>query len=128
MSSNLPRRSYSAAGTPAVVNFILGIWILISPFVLGYSGNISAMWNNVIVGIVIVMISAFRIWARSSPSLSWINFAAGIWLIISPWAVRFIAGPGFAWHQVVLGIVVAIVAAVSAMGTSRSYTEPPAGF
>jgi hypothetical protein len=125
--SSLPGRPYSSAGPYSIVNFILGIWVLISPFVLGYSHNKGAVWNNVISGIVIMVVAAVRIWGSASYRISWINFIVGLWLIISPWAANFRIGPGFAWNQVIFGILVAVISALSAM-TVRTYTEPPAGF
>jgi len=31
----------------------LGIWVLISPFVLGHSQSNAFLWNNIVLGIVI---------------------------------------------------------------------------
>lgn len=38
---------------------ILGIWLIISPFVVGYGAIRGALWNNVIVGIVVAVLSAW---------------------------------------------------------------------
>ncbi|HEX3620670.1 MAG TPA: SPW repeat protein [Candidatus Udaeobacter sp.] len=37
-------------------NVILGIWLIISPFVLGFFSQ-AALWNNVILGIIIGLVS-----------------------------------------------------------------------
>ncbi|MEK9154621.1 MAG: SPW repeat protein [Patescibacteria group bacterium] len=42
------------------VNLVLGVWILISPWVLGFSGFAPALWSNIIVG---VLIAIFALWA-----------------------------------------------------------------
>jgi hypothetical protein len=123
----MPGRPCSSAGPYSILNFILGIWVLISPFVLGYSHDKGAIWNNVISGIIIMVIAAVRIWGNAMPRISWINFIVGIWLIISPWAANFSLGSGFAWNQVIVGIMVAVFSALSAISV-RTYTEPPAGF
>ncbi len=39
------------------VNLIVGILLIISPFVLGFSGNITATWTAVIAGIVVALVS-----------------------------------------------------------------------
>ena len=42
------------------VNFVLGLWLIIAPFVLHYRELSLAMWNNVIVGIVIAILAIAR--------------------------------------------------------------------
>lgn len=45
------------------VNLVLGVWIIIAPFILGfYSESVGAAWNHVIVGIII---AADAVWAAS---------------------------------------------------------------
>lgn len=38
----------------------LGVWLVISPWVLGFSGSAAAMWNAVIVGAVVAVLA---LWA-----------------------------------------------------------------
>ncbi len=35
------------------VNVVLGLWLIASPFVLGFTGVTEAMWNHIIVGLLI---------------------------------------------------------------------------
>ena len=42
------------------VNGILGLWLLVAPFILSYSAVAAAMWNDVIIGIVVTVLA---IWA-----------------------------------------------------------------
>lgn len=35
------------------VNFVLGLWLLLSPMMLGFTGDNIAHWNHVIVGLLI---------------------------------------------------------------------------
>jgi hypothetical protein len=49
------------------INFILGLWLIIAPFVLHFSNNQVATWNSVIVGIVVAVLSIIR--ALSHPSI-----------------------------------------------------------
>ncbi len=50
------------------VNVVLGIWVVIAPFVFGYATFPGRMWNNIIVGIII---AALGIWsARGSSGMS----------------------------------------------------------
>lgn len=55
------RRSKRGSGW---MNFVLGIWVIISPFVLFLSG--AAMWNNVILGIIIAALALTNTYSRVS--------------------------------------------------------------
>lgn len=41
--------------TVAWLNFLAGIWLILSPFILGFSTEGSALWNNIIIGILVVI-------------------------------------------------------------------------
>jgi uncharacterized membrane protein HdeD (DUF308 family) len=45
------------------VNLLLGIWLIISPFVLGYMSVSAALWNDVIVGLAVVVLTAWGVYA-----------------------------------------------------------------
>lgn len=42
------------------INFILGLWLIIAPFVLNFRTDNPAMWNSVIIGIVVAVLSIIR--------------------------------------------------------------------
>lgn len=46
------------------VNLILGIWLIIAPFVLNYSG-VTARYNDVILGIIVGVISLWSVYAHN---------------------------------------------------------------
>lgn len=35
------------------INMVVGVWLIISPFVLGYTEFTGAMWNHIVVGLVV---------------------------------------------------------------------------
>jgi len=39
----------------AWLGIIFGIWLIIAPFVLGYSQITNALWNDIILGIVVAV-------------------------------------------------------------------------
>ena len=51
------------------LNLILGIWLVISPFVLFVSGV--GMWNNVILGIIIAASALSHTYFKESPEASY---------------------------------------------------------
>ncbi len=48
------------------VNFVLGLWLIVAPFALHYRDITTAMWNNVIVGIVVAILAIVRALENSS--------------------------------------------------------------
>src|SRR5215831_6540490 len=56
----LVRTSTNAPACWSWSNLVLGIWLIISPFVLGFSYVFAAMWHNVIAGIVVGVLAWIR--------------------------------------------------------------------
>lgn len=92
------------------VNVLLGLWLSISPWVLGYRVEApNAMWNALILGVAIF---AFALIAVNMPRVweEWVNLILGLWMIISPWVVRFSSHRSAATNAVIVGIIVALLA------------------
>lgn len=109
MNETLQRRSTFGSG----LNVVLGVWIVISPFVLGFSNMRAIMWNNIATGGAIFLL-ALASTARRGTSM--LNVLLGIWLLISPFVLGA-SRPVAVWNDVILGIIVAIVALT---GTRRA--------
>jgi hypothetical protein len=106
----------------SALNVIAGIWLILSPFIVGYADLAGPMWNSIIVGGVVLVLAAIR---AANPlhavALSWINALLGVWLIIAPFVlVREMRTPGLTWNDVILGIVVLVLGAGSALATSTT--------
>jgi len=104
------------------LNFLAGVWIIISAWVYGAIYTSGSAWNSIIVGIVIAVLAAIRFFApRSAVGLSWINALLGIWMIISPWVYGYAAtSAGRMWNSVIFGIIVLILGVWSAAATRNS--------
>jgi hypothetical protein len=88
------------------VNILLGIWVIISPFVLAIHSP-KGVWSNVITGAVVGILALIR-WSMHQPGWSWLNLILGIWLFLSPF-VLFLSGAAI-WNNVILGIIIAALA------------------
>jgi len=95
------------------VNVVLGVWIIISPFVLGFSHWIPIMWNNIATGGAICLLALAR--ARSTYGPSGLVVLLGIWLLISPFVLIARLPNEAIWNDAILGIVVALVALTSSV-------------
>lgn len=47
------------------LNLIVGLWTLIAPWVLGFSGNRTAMTVHVAIGIAVAVLAAIELWMMS---------------------------------------------------------------
>lgn len=103
------RQARAASG----VNILLGIWLIISPWVYDFATGVGAAstWNSVILGILVVICAANRYASpRSSPGFSWANVVFGIWALISPWVYGYSGDLAAMWNSVIAGILIALLA------------------
>lgn len=89
-------------------DWLIGFWLILSPWALYFDRQPTAMGNAVIVGILIVLSEGVTL-VRFRPWEEWVNVALGVWLAISP-AVLGISNPTAIVNFVVVGIVVAALA------------------
>ena len=100
------------------LNFVFGIWLVLSPWILGYVAEQAAAWNAYLVGAIIavaavVALVKFRKWEE------WVTVALAIWLIISPWLLGVSALTTVLWNQVVVGLLVGGLAIWSVMSEHK---------
>lgn len=104
----------------------LGFWLIISPFVLEYTFRPLAMWNDIVLGILIG-VSAFYAANNAKSGASWLNVAFGAWLAISPLVLNHnvqIAGS----NEMLVGAVVVILALIAGVSyRSENRSGDPAG-
>lgn len=108
--------------TASGLNVIVGIWLIIAPFLLGHPAISAAVWNDVIVGILVLIFAGIRIsGAYQAAWLSWINFVLGIWMIVAPFVFGY-AGISAAalWNDIIVGAIILVLAAWSALATQAS--------
>jgi hypothetical protein len=102
-------------------NLVLGLWLFVSPWALGYAALQSAAWNAYVLGAAIVVFAAIaaympRAWEEM------INTVLGVWLILSPYLVGFASHTMTALHTVVVGVLVTAFA-VWAMFSDREFAR-----
>jgi hypothetical protein len=103
-------------------SFVLGLWLLFSPWLFGYTDAPAVAWNAYIVGIIIAVAAiaalvAFQKWAE------WLKAALGAWLIISPWVITYGAFQTAMWNHIVVGALVLVLAIWSATAEQRVVTK-----
>jgi SPW repeat len=101
-----------------VANLILGAILFVSPWIFGFDGSRAAENAN-IAGIVIVVLAiaalaAFAVWEE------WLNLIVGLWTLISPWVLNFHTNTKAMAVCVIIGIAVAVLAAVEIWITTQT--------
>ncbi len=86
-----------------------GIWLVVSPLVLGYPKIITALVNNVVLGLAIAAFSLSRIFSPPTAVWSsWVSIVLGFWLLISPFVLGYLE-PLPKWNDIFLGAVIIIL-------------------
>ncbi len=120
MADGVERREAEGRPTRGAsgVNILLGLWLIIAPFVLTYA-QASALWNDIIVGVLVIVFASASLSGPRNAWFSWLNAALGLWLVAAPFALTYIELAAF-WNDIILGVVILILAAWSA-----SAARPP---
>lgn len=92
-------------------NGILGLWLLAAAF-LGF-GPSANLWDNLIVGLAVLAISATIL--KERPWQAWLALIFGAWMVVAAFVPSMIVGTGYVYNDLISGIIIAI-AGFAAMG------------
>ena len=100
-------------------NSVLGAWVVISPWALGFSAlEALSVWAISFTGAVLGVAATTRsVWPSDGIVLSWCNFFLGGWLALSPWALSYEDNATRLWNSVLVGMVVGVLATWSITAT-----------
>jgi hypothetical protein len=87
------------------VNVILGVWMVISPWVLGFEASQAAARTAWILGAAVIVFAAIGIYMHEAWEET-INIVLGICLAGSPWAFGFAEHTTAATNAVIVGVLV----------------------
>jgi SPW repeat-containing protein len=96
------------------INILLGAWLIVAPFVLGYSSARPEMTNDFALGVVLIGCSWWILAAMPLTDFSqWLQIVGGLWLIAAPFVLHYGRfSPPFA-NDLVVGIL-SLLTSVSA--------------
>lgn len=92
-------------------NLALGVWLFVSPWLLGYVAVPAAAWNSWVCGIVAAAMAVASL-IQYARWVEWVNVAVGVWLVVSPWVLAFAWAGEMAsvFNHVVVGLLVGVLA------------------
>jgi hypothetical protein len=103
------------------VNVILGAWLIISPWTMGYRTGASTA-EDVILGAAVIIVALVSMAAMSTAG-AWVNVILGIWIIIAPWVLGYAhARTGGPINEVITGVLVVVFALLRLASGQRLVT------
>lgn len=100
---------------------ILGLIMIVAPYVLGFSGDPGALWTNIILGVVVLLASAYKAIARDVALWEyWVAGIAGVLAVVAPFTFGFSAQAIALWTTLILGAVVAILAGIKVFAPGKA--------
>jgi hypothetical protein len=106
------------------VNVIVGLWVLISPWALGFSTTPVATWTTALLGAAIVVLAgsaAFvpKVWEEA------IAIVLGVAVLVSPWVLGLSAASNAAASAVVAGLLVMALGIWAVANDPGLFAWPP---
>ncbi len=105
------------------VDMVLGAWLAISPWILGFTDNGPATRNALIVGVAVAVLSGSTFLVYHIIE-EWIDVALGIWLIISPWVLGASGNSGVVADFVIVGALVAGLSGYEIWASRHGHPHP----
>jgi hypothetical protein len=90
---------------------VLGLALALMPWLADFTAETAAAWSAWVTGAAMALL-AIAGFAGYALAASWANLVAGVWAIVAPWLVGFAAITAALWSHVVVGLLVAIAAAI----------------
>jgi hypothetical protein len=95
-------RAVVSARTLSIIAVITGLWLVFSPYILGYT--VAATAGQTVIGILVIAVAGFRFSLPVIRWPSWINVVLGVELIVMPFSVATHSSAIY-WNTVLVGLV-----------------------
>ncbi len=121
MTARTPNRR-RRPGAVTTLLFITGLWLAISPWVLGFSWDQPAWSNAVVIGVALVILAALRFaYPRRFEGIRWTVLILGAWMIASPYVANYADISAATINAIIVGALTIFGALVAA---TRPATRP----
>ena len=104
------RTGFDSPRTTLELGVLVGVWLLVSPFILGFSGYSAPTWNDAIIGLG-TLVAMYSPYGRETDWRGYAGVLLGLWVLISPWVLGYAHIAPALWNSVVVGIILAGAAA-----------------
>lgn len=91
------------------VILLLGLWLFVSPWVLGYVPGSDIALNANIAGLVIAALAAFDLYKSYAWAVA-VNLLIGLWVAVSPWVAALADRGAMMTNNIIVGVAVIVLA------------------
>lgn len=102
------------------LNGLVGVWFLVSPWILGLSENTSILWTGVTLGVLIALASVWALITPEGQVPELCNMVLGLIAFIAPWVFSFAVETAGAWNAWIVGAVALILGAWALMDVRQA--------
>ncbi|MDX6258102.1 MAG: hypothetical protein QOJ11_4436 [Frankiales bacterium] len=116
-------RTAAVIRSAAAVEALVGVWLAVSPWVVGSGGSAVLRWNDVVVGALLAVAAAARLVRPSLPRTPSVSFGLGAWTIVAAFVLSFqngATGTAPLWNAIACGAALTAAAAWSTTETERA--------
>jgi osmotically-inducible protein OsmY len=109
---------------PNLLSLLMGGWEMLAPFALGYADLTVPTTSDIVVGFLVVLCAAIRLFkVERTAWLSWVIAALGLWLVLAPFVLGYVTIPGPATNDVGIGTFTFVFGIWGALATAPLRTE-----
>jgi SPW repeat-containing protein len=101
-------------------NAVLGLWLIVSPFVIGAPGQ-NVATGGIVVGVLVLLLAIARVTYKRTVAVGLSMALLGAWTIMSPYVLGSTSPDFRTFNYVIVGI---IIAGLEAYSLTSSVTQP----
>ena len=87
---------------------LLGIWLIVSPWVMGYPSDSQPAVNAFIAGAIMAALAAFDLYKTYAWAV-FLNIIIGIWVAVSPWLVNVMRDTAMSASLLLVGLATVVL-------------------
>lgn len=107
-----------------VALLVAGMWLIASPYLLGFAWFAAAWWNAFIVGVCIVILALIRFsYPKRFEGLRWTALMLGAWMIASPYVANYADIGSATWNAIVAGAFIVFITMAAAVRRPEPATD-----
>jgi len=96
------------------INIVLGAWLIVAPFVMGYSVSTTALANDVVLGILLIACSCWILAPTAGRvGAGALELVGAAWLVAAPFVLHYQRSSRPFDNDIVLGLLAVMVSAAA---------------
>jgi hypothetical protein len=107
----------------AAVEVLVGLWLALSPWLVGSNGSAALQLSNIVVGLLLVALAALRLSRPATPRGPAVSFALAAWTIVAAFVLSFqngATGTAPLWSAIACGAALTGAAAWATTEAERA--------